>query len=108
MSLPPTSSQTVGPFLHIGLDWLTRDNLAGPTGSGAPVTIIGRVTDGAGQPVNDALIEIWQANAHGKYRHPEDAQDKPVEPGFHGFGRVPTDAEGRFRFITIKPGQVSG
>ena len=98
MSLRATTSQTVGPFFAIGLDRLNRDELAGPGVSGERVTIAGRVLDGDGAPVPDALIEVWQANAHGKYAHPEDVQDKPLEPGFSGYGRIPTDAEGRFRF----------
>lgn len=72
------------------------------------MTIEGRVLDGDGNPVPDALIELWQANAHGKYAHPGDDQDKPVEAGFTGYGRIPTDDNGKFRFTTIKPGQVPG
>jgi protocatechuate 3,4-dioxygenase, alpha subunit len=106
MSLQTTSSQTVGPYLHIGLTWLVIDNLAGPGVSGEKVTIEGRIQDGDGMPVSDALVEIWQANAHGKYAHPDDAQDKPLEAGFKGFGRVPTDDSGQFKFTTIKPGRV--
>jgi protocatechuate 3,4-dioxygenase alpha subunit len=58
--------------------------------------------------VPDAILEVWQANAHGKYDHPEDTQDKPLEPGFKGYGRVATSADGAFRFATIKPGPVPG
>jgi protocatechuate 3,4-dioxygenase alpha subunit len=105
-SLPTTASQTVGPYLHIGLTWLVTDNLALPGVTGEPVTIRGRVTDADGAPVDDALIEIWQANAHGRYAHPDDMRELPLEPAFTGFGRVPTDAEGAFRFTTIKPGGV--
>jgi protocatechuate 3,4-dioxygenase, alpha subunit len=108
MSLRATTSQTVGPYLHIGLTWLTIDNLVGPGVSGDRLTIEGRVLDGDGTAVQDALIEIWQANVHGKYAHPEDQQDKPLQPGFKGFGRVPTDEKGAFRFTTIKPGRVPG
>lgn len=106
MSLRTTASQTVGPYLHIGLTWLVTDNLTGPGVSGDPVTIEGRVIDADGKPVDDALIEIWQANAHGRYDHPDDTRDVPVETGFTGFGRVPTDSGGMFRFTTIKPGRV--
>ena len=66
----------------------------------------GRIVDGDGKPVNDAIVEIWQANAHGRYAHPDDRQDKPLEAGFKGFGRVPTGDDGGFRFTTIKPGRV--
>ena len=106
MSLQATTSQTVGPYFKIGLHWLNRDNLVGEGVSGERVTIQGRVFDGDGVPVPDAILEIWQANAHGKYDHPEDTQDKPLEPGFKGYGRVPVSAEGLFRFATIKPGPV--
>jgi protocatechuate 3,4-dioxygenase alpha subunit len=108
MSLQATTSQTVGPFFKIGFDWLNRDNLAGEGVSGERVTIQGRVFDGDGVAVPDAILEIWQANSHGKYAHPEDTQDKPLEPGFEGYGRVPVTAQGGFRFVTIKPGPVPG
>jgi len=108
MPLPATPSQTLGPYFRIGTEWLFSDSLAGPGVSGERVEIAGRVLDGDGQGVPDAMLEIWQANAGGKYAHPEDQQDKPVEPGFHGFGRVPTGPDGGFRFTTIKPGRVPG
>jgi protocatechuate 3,4-dioxygenase alpha subunit len=106
MSLHTTSSQTVGPYLHIGLTWLVTDNLVAPGVAGAPITIAGRITDGDGAPVSDALVEIWQANSHGRYAHPDDKGTAPLEPNFQGFGRVPTDENGTFRFTTIKPGRV--
>ncbi|MGO9302771.1 MAG: protocatechuate 3,4-dioxygenase subunit alpha [Candidatus Korobacteraceae bacterium] len=106
MSLQATTSQTVGPYFKIGLQWLNRDNLVGEGVSGERVTIQGRVFDGDGTPVPDAILEIWQANAHGKYGHPEDTLNKPLEPGFKGYGRVPVSAEGVFRFDKIKPGPV--
>ena len=108
MSLQATTSQTVGPYFKIGLGWLNCNNLAGDGVSGERVTVQGRVLDGDGSPVPDAVLEIWQANAQGKYVHPEDTQDKPLEPGFRGYGRVPTDVQGVFRFTTIKPGPVPG
>ncbi len=106
MSLETTASQTVGPYLHIGLTWLVTDNLAAPGVSGDPIALEGRITDGDGHPVNDALVEIWQANANGRYAHPEDTRDIALEPAWKGFGRVPTDDNGVFRFTTIKPGRV--
>ncbi len=108
MSLIPTPSQTVGPFLHIGLAWLTTADLAGEASSGERIVVAGSVLDGDGKPIPDALLELWQANAHGRYAHPEDTQDKPVDPGFCGFGRIPTDENGRFRFTTVKPGATPG
>jgi protocatechuate 3,4-dioxygenase, alpha subunit len=108
MSLFATGNQTVGPYLHIGLNWLITRNIAGRGIQGERVTIQGRLVDGDGVGVNDGLIEIWQANARGKYAHPEDAQKKPLEKGWRGFGRIPTDAKGGFRFTTIKPGRVPG
>jgi protocatechuate 3,4-dioxygenase alpha subunit len=72
------------------------------------VRIEGRVFDAEGKPVNDAAVEIWQANSHGKYASPADPQDKPVETAFRGYGRSLTDEAGAFRFRTIKPGRVPG
>jgi protocatechuate 3,4-dioxygenase alpha subunit len=106
MSLQTTSSQTIGPFLHIGFDWLIIDNLAAPGVTGEEVVVEGRIVDGDGKGVGDAIVEIWQANAHGRYAHPEDTQEKPLEPGFRGFARVATNDDGRFGFATIKPGRV--
>ncbi len=106
MSLETTASQTVGPYLHIGLTWLVTDNLVAPGVAGETITIEGRVTDGDGNPVNDALVEIWQANSHGRYAHPDDTGTAPLEASFRGFGRAPTGEDGGFRFTTIKPGRV--
>ena len=101
-----TSSQTIGPYLHIGMRWLVDENFAAPGVAGERVTVSGRVTDGEARPVNDAMIEIWQANAAGRYAHPDDTRDVPLDERFSGFGRVFTDDDGRFRFHTIKPGRV--
>ncbi len=108
MSLHATGSQTVGPYLHIGLNWLTTRTIARPGVRGERVSLQGRLIDGNGAGVSDGLIEVWQANSEGKYAHPEDRQRKPLEKGFRGFGRIPTDAKGAFRFSTIKPGRVPG
>ncbi len=108
MSLYATGNQTVGPYLHIGLNWLVTPEIAPRGVAGERFTIQGRLVDGDGVGVNDGLIEIWQANAQGKYAHPEDRQKKPLEKGWRGFGRVATDARGGFRFRTIKPGPVPG
>ena len=108
MSVQATTSQTVGPYFSIGLTRLKKVDLVGPGVSGERITIAGRVLDGDRKPVSDAMIEIWQANSHGKYAHPEDDQKKPLEPGFQGFGRIPVDERGKFSFTTIKPGAVPG
>jgi protocatechuate 3,4-dioxygenase, alpha subunit len=107
--LIPTPSQTVGPFFHLGMvrpEWsdLTADNPAGQR-----IAIEGRIIDGDGAAVPDAVLEVWQANAAGRYNHPDDHQtDKPLDPHFRGFGRVATDENGRFRIVTVKPGAVPG
>lgn len=107
--LIPTPSQTVGPFFHLGMDHPEWADLTAGNPAGERIAIEGRVIDGDGAPVPDAVIELWQANAAGRYNHPDDDQtDKPLDPKFHGFGRVATDAEGRFRVTTIKPGPVPG
>jgi protocatechuate 3,4-dioxygenase alpha subunit len=108
MTLRATTSQTVGPFFSIGMERLNCAELAGPGIAGERVAIEGRVLDADGVGVPDAVIELWQANSHGKYAHPEDFQDKPAEAGFLGYGRIATDEDGKFRFATIKPGPVPG
>jgi len=108
MSLQATPSQTVGPYFKIGLQWLYCDNLAPEGVTGERVLIQGRVLDGDRIPVPDAVLEIWQANSHGKYAHPEDQQAKPLDPAFRGYGPVPVNQDGVFRFATIKPGPVPG
>ena len=108
MSLRASTSQTIGPYLRIGLEWLQIEDLAPPGVAGERVRIEGRVIDADGKPVNDAAIEIWQSNSHGKYAIPQDPQDKPVETAFRGYGRSLTDDAGAFRFRTIKPGRAPG
>ena len=108
MSLRASTSQTIGPYLRIGLEWMVIEDLAAQGVAGERVRIEGRVVDADGKPVNDAAVEIWQANSHGKYASPEDTQDKPLEKGFRGYGRSLTDDAGLFRFRTVKPGRVPG
>jgi protocatechuate 3,4-dioxygenase, alpha subunit len=107
-ALPPTSSQTVGPFFAPTLlrEDARRNVLVGPDTAGERIRIEGRVLDGDGGPVPDALVEIWQANAHGRYHHPADRGPAPLDPAFTGFGRSGTDDDGRFWFETVKPGRV--
>jgi protocatechuate 3,4-dioxygenase alpha subunit len=118
--LRETASQTAGPYVHIGL----APNAAGfdifeknfgpvlttPATQGERIRVEGIVTDGSGTPVRDVLIEIWQANAQGKYNHPGDRQPgKSVDPSFRGWGRACSDFDtGLYAFDTIKPGSVIG
>src|SRR5260370_132546 len=97
------ASQTVGPFFQIGLEDLYQTDLTVPGLTGTVITISGKIVDADLLPVPDALVEIWQANSFGKYAHPDDYQDKPLDPGFTGFGRCPTNVAGAFQFRTVKP-----
>ena len=106
MTLRPTASQTVGPFFIIGLPDNALAELVSADDPDA-IRLGGVVLDGAGEPVDDALIEIWQANRAGRYAHPEDTRDDiPLQDGFDGFGRCATDPNGRYGFVTVKPGPV--
>jgi protocatechuate 3,4-dioxygenase alpha subunit len=108
-----TPSQTVGPFYAYGLtpngqyDWVDTftSNLLTPDVSGDRIRIAGQVFDGDGATVRDAVLEIWQADAQGRFADPQDKRALP-NSAFKGFGRSGTDAEGRFSFETIKPGIV--
>lgn len=98
-----TPGQTIGPFYSVMLPFAAKD-LVGPGTAGA-VCVSGRVLDGAGDPVTDAVIEVWQANRHGRYHHPADTRELPLEAGFTGFGRYATRG-GKFSFMTVMPGPV--
>lgn len=93
-----TPSQTVGPFYSFGLAWLAGEQLVDPAAPDA-IRIAGCVYDGAGAPVPDAVVEIWQADARGSFA---------ARPEWSGFGRSLVDATGQFRFATVKPGRVAG
>lgn len=103
-----TSSQTVGPFFAPALlrEGARRHTLVGPDTIGERIRIEGTVLDGDRLPVPDALVEIWQANAAGRYNHPADQGPAPLDPSFLGFGRSGSEEEGHYWFETIKPGQV--
>lgn len=101
----PTPSQTVGPFFSMALAHPGENILVSPDQSGR-IRIEGCVYDGDGDPLEDALLEIWQADAKGHYRHPDDAGPEAVE-GFSGFGRASSDFQtGLYFFETVKPGPV--
>jgi protocatechuate 3,4-dioxygenase alpha subunit len=103
-----TPFQTVGPFFAICLSEAGCARIATENAIGRHITIEGTVRDGAGAVVPDSLIELWQANAAGRYAHPDDHQSKPLDPNFSGYGRAPTDDEGRFLIETVMPGRVPG
>jgi len=116
MTLKQTASQTVGPFFAYGLTpqqygyqmtSIADGDLLSPEVAGERIRIEGRVFDGAGAPMNDAMLEIWQADAQGRYAHPADTRGSNT--GFKGFGRTGTgtDPEQRFIFETIKPGSIA-
>jgi protocatechuate 3,4-dioxygenase alpha subunit len=106
-TLLPAPSQTSGPFLSIGL---LREHIGSsvvPDDDPRAIRIRGRLLDGNGDAVPDGMIETWQANAAGRYAHPEDTRsDIPLEEGFLGFGRSGTVDDGWFEFVTVKPGRV--
>jgi protocatechuate 3,4-dioxygenase, alpha subunit len=117
--LRETASQTAGPYVHIGLapgaagfeifEQELGHDIAGPNAAGDRIRVEGLVLDGAGAPVKDVLLEVWQANAAGIYPHPEDPRASEVEPGFRGWGRVISDFDtGLWSFETVKPGPVPG
>ncbi len=102
-----TPSQTVGPFFHFALDRTEWSDLTRSGARGEKIVVEGQVLDGDGASCDDAVVEIWQANAAGRYAHPEDTPaDEHDDPNFTGFGRALTDAGGRYRFTTIRPGRV--
>ncbi|HLX41148.1 MAG TPA: protocatechuate 3,4-dioxygenase subunit alpha [Ktedonobacteraceae bacterium] len=107
-TFPLTSSQTVGPFFSPTLlrEDALRHVLTTPETVGERIRIEGRVLDGDGVPVPDALVEIWQANTHGRYNHPTDTGPAALDPSFLGYGRSGTDEDGSYWFETIKPGMV--
>jgi protocatechuate 3,4-dioxygenase alpha subunit len=106
--LPLTPSQTVGPFFHVAIPARGRETLVTDATPGPRIVVDGSVLDGAGDPVPDALIEIWQANASGRWNHPEDPRSQERDRNFEGFGRVGTGADGRFAIETVRPGAVPG
>ena len=106
-ALPQTVTETTGPSFSPQRFPVSEDlttNTTGKPAIGERIIVAGTVMDEDGRPVSNTMVEIWQANATGRYDHPGDQHDAPLDPNFRGAGRVFTDAEGRYRFLTIRPG----
>lgn len=106
LRVPQTATETTGPLFDAArfagiADLSVKD---GKQALGERIIVRGRVTDEAGRPVPNTMIEIWQANAAGRYDHPGDTHDAPMDPNFHGSGRIFSDADGWYQYISIKPG----
>ena len=104
-----TPEATIGPFFPFafteGTEWQALPAPGtGRRADGVPVTLTGRILDCHGAGIRNMIVESWQANAHGRYRHPDDRGDRPLDPAFDGFARVRTGADGGFRIATVKPG----
>lgn len=108
MRLIPSASQTVGPFFNFGLTTNHALGIMAPDGAeGEHITLILRVIDGDGLPSpGDSMVELWQADSQGRYRHPADPRSAAADKHFCGFGRLETDANGVCVFETVKPGRV--
>lgn len=106
-TLIQTASQTVGPFFHDSLIYGLQNDLLEPQTVGERILFTGRVLDGDAAPIPDAMIELWQADASGRFNHPSDPESALSDKHFRGFGRSGTDADGRYRFRTIKPASIA-
>ncbi len=106
LKVPHSLTETTGPHFAESRypSVIDLSKVAGGEAQGQRIIVAGRVTDEDGRPVPHTMIEVWQANSTGRYHHPGDQHDAPLDPHFHGAGRVFTDAEGRYRYISIKPG----
>ena len=107
MDLILTGSQTVGPFFHLGCsDPFSIPVIASALIKGEHIKFVCTIRDGEGTLLPDAMIEIWQANADGKYNHPANDENREIDEEFRGFGRVASDKNGCCAFETVKPGRV--
>ena len=107
VALEPAAAELSGPRFDRTLLYPNHDDMTRQTGNmplGERIIVAGRVLDENGDPLPETLIELWQCNASGRYHHEADQHDAPLDPNFRGFGRVMTDAKGRYRFTTVKPG----
>ena len=107
-----TAPQVDGPFYPVAVedfDWdLTRVSGATGRAEGEVIEVVGQVLDAQCKPLPGCVIEVWQANVHGRYSHPRDrGDDRPLDPNFQGYARLSTDQEGRYRFVTIVPGSYA-
>ncbi len=108
MIFEPTPSQTVGPYFSIGLPWPEGPHAVAPDTEGA-ITIHGTIYDGAGIPVPDSLIEIWQPDAEGRFADTHGHGGASTQAGFRGFARYGQEqGDGRYEILTVKPGRVPG
>lgn len=104
-----SASQTVGPYLRIGLIYgESQNNLVNERTLGERIKITGRVLDGNGEPITDAMVEIWQPDSRGIFNHPNDPLHSEADPNFRGFGRSENPIGGVYEFTTIKPGSRDG
>ena len=106
MSKGLTPSQTIGPFYWGTIVKTYRADMAPPGVAGERIELALTLHDAKGDIVPDGLLEIWQANSHGRYNHPDDRRNLPLDAGFEGYGRASTDTSGTARFATVKPGRV--
>jgi protocatechuate 3,4-dioxygenase alpha subunit len=106
MSQGLTPSQTIGPFYFGTLSKAYRHDMAPPGVKGERIDLVLTLHDVEGAIVPDGLLELWQANSHGRYNHPDDRRNLPLDSGFDGFGRASTDTKGCTHFSTVKPGRV--
>jgi protocatechuate 3,4-dioxygenase beta subunit len=104
LKLPPSFADRTVPRLGDERVRPGDEDLTSGGPIGERIVVSGRITDTAGRPLRDTLVEVWQANAAGRYAHKWDTWDAPLDPGFSGAGRCLTDDEGRYRFVSIKPG----
>jgi protocatechuate 3,4-dioxygenase, beta subunit len=111
--LKPTPSETEGPFYPVtaqkDMDFdLTRVEGGDGVAQGRIIVVAGRVLDTEGRPIEEATVDLWQANAAGRYRHPRESSDNPLDPNFQGWAIVPSGRDGGFRFKTVYPGSYGG
>lgn len=107
--LPATPEQMLGPYYPLQPEVLADHDLThNGKAHGRPLSIVGRLQDTRGRPLSNILVEIWQTNAYGRYHHPHDNSQLPLDLGFRGYGRIKSDASGEYHFVTIWPAAYPG